>query len=64
MITMTLIRWLKSGTGIAYVPLMWVIDEINAGKLEILFAHYQSVPGRYMRCIPKRQIAVKGAGVH
>ncbi|WP_455819073.1 HTH-type transcriptional activator AaeR [Pseudomonas cerasi] len=40
----TLIRWLKSGTGIAYVPLMWIIDEINAGKVEILFAHYQSVP--------------------
>ncbi|HBT30572.1 MAG TPA: HTH-type transcriptional activator AaeR, partial [Erwinia persicina] len=40
----TLIRWLKSGTGIAYVPLMWIIDEINAGQVEILFAHYQSVP--------------------
>ncbi|MFK8257005.1 HTH-type transcriptional activator AaeR [Erwinia sp. AnSW2-5] len=40
----TLIRWLKSGTGIAYVPLMWIIDEINAGKVEILFGHYQSVP--------------------
>jgi len=40
----TLIRWLKSGTGIAYVPLMWIIDEINAGRVEILFAHYQSVP--------------------
>lgn len=40
----TLIRWLVAGTGIAYVPLMWVIEEINAGKIEILFAHYQSVP--------------------
>lgn len=40
----TLIRWLKAGTGIAYVPLMWVIDEINAGEVEILFPHYQSVP--------------------
>ncbi|WP_168404809.1 HTH-type transcriptional activator AaeR [Erwinia amylovora] len=40
----TLIRWLKAGTGIAYVPLMWIIDEINAGEVEILFAHYQSVP--------------------
>ncbi len=40
----TLIRWLVAGTGIAYVPLMWVIDEINAGKIEILFAHYQSDP--------------------
>lgn len=40
----TLIRWLKSGTGIAYVPLMWIIEEIHAGEVEILFAHYQSVP--------------------
>ncbi|MEY8772460.1 HTH-type transcriptional activator AaeR [Erwinia sp. ACCC 02193] len=40
----TLIRWLVAGTGIAYVPLMWIIDEINAGKIEILFAHYQSDP--------------------
>ncbi|WP_158782030.1 HTH-type transcriptional activator AaeR [Pantoea sp. BAV 3049] len=40
----TLIRWLVAGSGIAYVPLMWVIDEINAGKVEILFAHYQSDP--------------------
>lgn len=40
----TLIRWLVAGTGIAYVPLMWVIEEINAGKIEILFAHYQSDP--------------------
>ncbi|KQN64336.1 HTH-type transcriptional activator AaeR [Erwinia sp. E602] len=40
----TLIRWLKAGTGIAYVPLMWIIDEINSGEVEILFAHYQSVP--------------------
>lgn len=40
----TLIRWLVAGTGIAYVPLMWVIDEIKAGKVEILFAQYQSAP--------------------
>lgn len=40
----TLIRWLKAGTGIAYVPLMWIIDEINAGEVEILFTQYQSVP--------------------
>ncbi|RAP70953.1 lysR substrate binding domain protein [Candidatus Erwinia dacicola] len=38
-----MIRWLKSRIGIAYVPLMW-IEEINAGEVEILFAHYQSVP--------------------
>ncbi len=40
----TLIRWLVAGSGIAYVPLMWVIDEINAGRVEILFARYQSAP--------------------
>ncbi|MFS2221347.1 HTH-type transcriptional activator AaeR [Pantoea sp. B65] len=40
----TLIRWLKASTGIAYVPLMWVIDEINAGQVEILFSRYQSDP--------------------
>lgn len=40
----TLSRWLKAGTGIAYVPLMWVIDEINAGEVEILFSQYQSDP--------------------
>ncbi|TNV19911.1 HTH-type transcriptional activator AaeR [Buttiauxella sp. B2] len=41
---MTLSRWLKVGAGIAYVPLMWVIDEINDGSLEILFPRYQSDP--------------------
>lgn len=41
---MTLSRWLKAGAGIAYVPLMWVIDEINNGQLEILFPRYQSDP--------------------
>ncbi|MFU9135268.1 HTH-type transcriptional activator AaeR [Erwinia tasmaniensis] len=40
----TLIKWLGAGSGIAWVPLMWVIDEINAGKVDILFPHYQSVP--------------------
>lgn len=41
---MTLTRWLTVGAGVAYVPLMWVIDEINRGKLEILFPRYQSDP--------------------
>ena len=40
----TLIRWLKAGCGIAYVPLMWVIDEINAGEVDILFPKYHSEP--------------------
>ncbi|MHC3248853.1 LysR substrate-binding domain-containing protein, partial [Salmonella enterica] len=41
---MTLVRWLTAGTGIAYVPLMWVIDEINNGTLEVLFPRYQADP--------------------
>ncbi|MGP3590987.1 HTH-type transcriptional activator AaeR [Vagococcus sp. WN89Y] len=41
---MTLTRWLTQGAGIALVPLMWVIDEINNGQLEILLPRYQSDP--------------------
>ncbi|WP_312455525.1 HTH-type transcriptional activator AaeR [Pseudescherichia sp.] len=41
---MTLTRWLTVGAGVAYVPLMWVIEEINRGTLEILFPRYQSDP--------------------
>ncbi|SFT87983.1 DNA-binding transcriptional regulator, LysR family [Kosakonia arachidis] len=41
---MTLTRWLTVGAGLAYVPLMWVIDEINSGQLEILLPRYQSDP--------------------
>lgn len=40
----TLIRWLKAGCGIAYVPLMWISDEIKSGKVEILFRRYHSDP--------------------
>ncbi|WP_343553055.1 HTH-type transcriptional activator AaeR [Pantoea sp.] len=40
----TLIRWLKAGCGIAYVPLMWVIDEISSGEIDILFPQYHSEP--------------------
>ena len=39
---MTMTRWLTAGAGIAYVPLMWAINEINNGTLEILFSRYQS----------------------
>ncbi|NIF21442.1 MULTISPECIES: HTH-type transcriptional activator AaeR [Pantoea] len=42
--SLTLIRWLKAGCGIAYVPLMWVIDEITQGDIDILFPKYQSEP--------------------
>ncbi|UNA34499.1 LysR substrate-binding domain-containing protein [Klebsiella pneumoniae subsp. pneumoniae] len=41
---MTLVRWLTAGVGIAYVPLMWAIEEINRGELEILLPSYQSDP--------------------
>lgn len=41
---MTLSRWLRVGAGVAYVPLMWVIDDVNSGKLEILLPRYQSEP--------------------
>ncbi|MCZ4060071.1 HTH-type transcriptional activator AaeR [Pantoea sp. LMR881] len=42
--SLTLIRWLKAGNGIAYVPMMWVSDEIAAGEIDILFPQYQSDP--------------------
>ena len=42
--SLTLIRWLKAGNGIAYVPMMWVIEEINAGEIDILLPQYQSDP--------------------
>ncbi|EHM49644.1 MAG: HTH-type transcriptional activator AaeR [Yokenella regensburgei] len=41
---MTISRWLVAGVGIALVPLMWVINEINQGILEILLPRYQSDP--------------------
>ena len=37
-------RWLTAGVGVAYVPLMWAIEEINRGELEILLPSYQSDP--------------------
>ncbi|CAI0912675.1 HTH-type transcriptional activator AaeR [Serratia quinivorans] len=40
----TMIRWLKVGAGIAYAPLMWVIEEIKRGEIEILFKNYHSDP--------------------
>ncbi|MGE4800190.1 HTH-type transcriptional activator AaeR [Yersinia hibernica] len=40
----TMIQWLKAGAGIAYVPLMWVIEEIKRGEIEILFKRYHSDP--------------------
>ncbi|WP_145573127.1 HTH-type transcriptional activator AaeR [Yersinia mollaretii] len=40
----TMIRWLKAGAGIAYAPLMWVIEEIKRGEVEVLFKKYHSDP--------------------
>ncbi len=40
----TMIRWLTAGAGIAYAPLMWVIEEIKRGEIEILFKRYHSEP--------------------
>lgn len=40
----TMIHWLKNGAGIAYAPLMWVIEEIKRGEIEILFKSYHSEP--------------------
>ncbi|ELI6452078.1 transcriptional regulator [Yersinia ruckeri] len=40
----TMIHWLKAGAGIAYAPLMWVINEIKCGDIEVLFSHYHSEP--------------------
>ena len=40
----TMIRWLQAGAGIAYAPLMWVIEEIKRGEIEILFKRYHSEP--------------------
>ncbi len=39
---MTLVRWLTAETGIAYVPLGWVIDEIT-GSIQILLLPSLSV---------------------
>lgn len=40
----TLLHWVKAGAGIAYLPLMWVNDEINRGEIEILLPDYSSQP--------------------
>lgn len=42
--SLTLIRWLKAGNGLAYVPMMWVIEEIKAGEIDILFPQYHAEP--------------------
>ncbi len=41
---LSLIGWLKAGSGIAYMPLMWVLDDVKQGEIEILYPQYQSRP--------------------
>lgn len=50
----TMIRWLKAGAGIAYAPLMWVIEEIKRGEVEVLFKNTILTHDRYMRYIPRK----------
>lgn len=35
-----MICWFKVGVGIVYVLLMWVIEEIKCGEVEVLFKKY------------------------
>lgn len=42
--TMTLIRWLLAGMGIACVPYIWVAEQIKQGVLKILFPGYRIKP--------------------
>jgi Transcriptional regulator len=62
---MTLTRWLTVGAGLAYVPLMWVIDEINSGQLEILLPRYQSDPRPvYALYTQKDKLPAESAGLY
>lgn len=40
----TLVHWLKSGAGIAYLPMMWILDEVKQGNIQILLPRYSSKP--------------------
>ncbi len=51
---MTLVRWLTAGAGIAYVPLMWVINEINRGSWRSCCRVISQIHARFMRYIPKK----------
>jgi DNA-binding transcriptional LysR family regulator len=62
---MTISRWLVAGAGIAYVPLMWVINEINSGVLRSCSRAISPTHVRCMPCIPKKtQAAAESAGVY
>lgn len=51
---MTLVRWLTAGAGIAYVPLMWVINEIVVGSWRSCCHVTSQIHARFMRYIPKK----------
>lgn len=38
--SIVLVNWLKIGNGIAYLPLLWVMQDVIDGKIEILFQDY------------------------
>ncbi|WP_241573432.1 HTH-type transcriptional activator AaeR [Rosenbergiella nectarea] len=40
----TLVHWLRSGAGIAYMPMMWIMDEVKQGNISILLPDYSSKP--------------------
>lgn len=40
----TLVHWVKSGAGVAYLPLMWILDEVKSGNIQILLPEYSSKP--------------------
>ncbi len=40
----TLVHWVKSGAGMAYLPMMWILDEIKQGHIQILLPEYRSKP--------------------
>lgn len=40
--SIVLVNWLKIGNGIAYLPLLWVMQDVIDGKIELLFQDYNS----------------------
>lgn len=41
---LALINWLREGDGIAFVPVIWVMQDIIAGETEVLFPLYHTAP--------------------
>jgi DNA-binding transcriptional LysR family regulator len=62
---MTISRWLVAGAGIAYVPLMWVINEINSGCTGDPLPALSVRSASGVRVVYReRQTATQGSGVH